>query len=278
MSDSRKSILITGCSTGIGHDAAHRLARRGWRVFAACRAAEDADRLTAEGLEGIVLDYEDRDSVARAAEAVLEATDGRLTALFNNGAYAIPGPIEDLSRAAMEAQFQANFLGWHDLTVRLIPAMRKAGHGRIVNCSSVLGLVSAPYRGAYCATKFALEAWSDALRMEMRGTGIHVSLIEPGPIDTAFRPNAVKQFERWVDWERSARVDEYRGGLLDRLYKGSGGSRFELPASAVAAKLIHAVESRRPKARYYVTTPTYIADALRRALPAPLLDRIVERG
>ncbi len=273
-----RSILITGSSTGIGHDAAHRLAKRGWRVFAACRASDDVARLTGEGLEAVQLDYEDPDSVSDAVETVLSATDGTLTALFNNGAYAIPGPIEDLSRDAMDAQFQANFLGWHDLTVRLIPAMRAQGGGRIVNCSSVLGLVSAPYRGSYSATKFAVEAWSDALRMEMRDTGIRVSLIEPGPIATDFRKNAIKEFDRWVDWENSARVDEYRDTLLDKLKKGSDGSRFELPASSVTLKLIHAVENPRPKARYYVTTPTYMADVLRRVLPTSLLDRIVERG
>ena len=273
-----RSILITGCSSGIGYDAAHRLAKRGWRVLAGCRAQADVERLTSEGFEGIQLDYEDPDSVAAAAGHVLDATGGTLTALFNNGAYAIPGPLEDLSRAAMNTQFQANFLGWHDLTVRLIPTMRAQGRGRIVNCSSVLGFVSAPFRGSYCATKFALEAWSDALRMELRKTDIHVSLIEPGPIATEFRKNAIKHFERWVDWENSAWVDEYRESLLDRLRTGSNGSRFELPASAVTQKLIHAVENPKPKPRYYVTTPTYGADMLRRVLPTSLLDRILERG
>ena len=275
---SERSILITGSSSGIGNDAAHRLSKRGWRVFASCRNPDDATRLSTEGLEGIHLDYEDPASVQAAVETVLDATGGTLTALFNNGAYAIPGPLEDLSRDAMDAQFQANFLGWHDLTVRLIPTMRAQGHGRIVSCSSVLGLVSAPFRGSYSATKFALEAWSDALRMEMRKTGLHVSLIEPGPIATDFRKNAIKEFDHWIDWENSARVDEYRDSLLNRLKKGSNGSRFQLPASSVTAKLIHAVENPRPKARYYVTTPTYVVDVLRRVLPTPLLDRILERG
>ena len=278
MADGEKSILITGASSGIGRDAAQTFANRGWRVFAACRKPEDAELVSANGLIGLHLDYEIRDSVAAAVDQVLNVTGGRLDALFNNGAYAIPAPIEDLSRDAMSAIFNANFLGWHDLTIRILPVMRTQGHGRIVNCSSVLGLVSAPYRGSYCATKFALEAWADALRMEMAATGIRISLIEPGPIDTNFRKNAIKRFEQWVDWETSPRVAEYRDGLLDRLYKGSGGGPFMLPASAVTKKLIHAVEHPRPKARYFVTAPTYGADFIRRVLPTPLLDRVLARG
>ena len=278
MSGSERSILITGAASGIGRDAAQTFARRGWRVFAACRKPEDAELFSEGELDGIHLDYEDRGSIAAAVDHVLNATGGRLDALFNNGAYAIPGPIEDLSRDAMSAIFNANFLGWHDLTVQVLPAMRAQGHGRIVNCSSVLGLVSTPYRGAYSATKFALEAWADALRMEMAGTGIQVSLIEPGPIDTNFRKNAVRQFEKWVDWEKSPRADEYQDELLDRLYKGSGGSRFMLPASAVTKKLIHAVEHPKAKARYFVTVPTYGANIIRRILPTTLLDKVLTRG
>jgi len=278
MPDHPRSILITGCSTGIGYDAAHTLARRGWRVLAACRKPEDAERLAAEGLETLVLDYEDPASVAAAAETALGMTGGRLDALFNNGAYAIPAPLEDLPRPAISAIFNANFIGWHDLTVRLLPAMRAQGHGRIVNCSSVLGLVATPYRGAYNATKFALEAWSDTLRMEMAATGIRVSLIEPGPIATPFRKNAIAQFERWVDWEASPRAEEYRANLLDRLYEGSGRNPFRRPASAVTARLIHAIESPRPRRRYYVTVPTHAMAVARRLLPTALLDRILIRG
>ncbi|QMU59471.1 MAG: SDR family NAD(P)-dependent oxidoreductase [Boseongicola sp.] len=274
----QKSILITGCSSGIGHDAAKEFARRGWKVFAGCRKAEDAAKIEGENLIGIHLDYEDETTIISAVERVLAETGGTLDALFNNGAYAIPAPVEDISREAMTAIFNANFLGWHDLTARLIPAMRAQGHGRIVNCSSVLGLVSTPYRGAYAATKFAVEAWSDALRMEMADLGIQVSLIEPGPIATQFRPNAIRAFERWIDWENSPRADQYRSDLLNRLYKGSSGSSFRKSPSAVTAKLIHAVESRRPKARYFVTAPTYAANLLRRALPTSLLDRILIRG
>ncbi|WP_095587383.1 SDR family NAD(P)-dependent oxidoreductase [Actibacterium ureilyticum] len=273
---SGKTILITGCSTGIGYDAAHSLKARGWRVFATCRQPADCDRLLDEGLESLVLDYEDPASIAAAVESVLDRTGGTLDALFNNGAYAIPAPLEDVPRDAMRAIFEANLIGWHDLTNQVIPAMRAQGHGRIINCSSVLGLVGMKWRGAYVATKFALEGMTDVLRQEMDGTGIRVSLIEPGPIATPFRKNAVAQFEKWIDWESSARADQYRESLLDQLYKGSSGPSW--PASAVTAKLIHAVESPRPRARYFVTTPTHIANGLRRVLPTGLLDRALGRG
>lgn len=271
-----KSILITGSSTGIGYDAAHALKARGWRVFATCRKPEDVARLRDEGMESFTLDYEDPETITAALTAILEATGGQLNALFNNGAYAIPAPLEDVPRDAMRAIFEANLIGWHDLTNQVIPVMRAQGHGRIVNCSSVLGIVGAKWRGAYVATKFALEGMTDVLRMEMRGTGIDVSLIEPGPITTAFRQNAVAEFEKWIDWESSARAEEYRATLLDLLHKGSSGPSW--PPSAVTKKLIHAVESPRPRPRYFVTTPTHIASGLRRILPTSLLDRALGRA
>ncbi len=275
---SRKSILITGCSTGIGHDAAHRLNARGWRVFATCRKAEDCARLRDEGLESLVLDYADEASIATALSDILARTGGTLDALFNNGAYAIPGAVEDLPRAALQANFEANLFGWHDLTRRVIPVMRAQGHGRIVNCSSVLGLTAMPWRGSYNATKFALEGLTDTLRLEMRGTGIKVVMIEPGPIGTAFRRNATRQFEQWIDWQASARAEQYRDSLLKRLYDETSSDRFELPASAVTAKLIRALEHPRPKPRYFVTTPTYVADFMRRFVPTRVLDRVFSKG
>ncbi|WGV15645.1 SDR family oxidoreductase [Fuscovulum ytuae] len=273
-----RTILITGCSSGIGHHAAHALKARGWRVFATCRQQGDCDRLIAEGLESFPLDYASEDSIARAVEETLSRTDGRLDALFNNGAFACPGAVEDLPRGALREIFETNLFGYHDLSRRLIPTFRAQGHGRIVQCSSVLGLVGAKWRGAYVSTKFALEGLSDVLRLEMTGTGVEVILIEPGPIGTRIRQNAIPHFEKWIDWENSARRDEY-AALRDRLYKPSAKKdRFELPCSAVTAKLIHAVESPRPRARYYVTTPTYIAGLLRRLLPTRLLDRAIAKG
>jgi NAD(P)-dependent dehydrogenase (short-subunit alcohol dehydrogenase family) len=273
----QRSILITGCSSGIGLDAARGLAARGWRVFATCRQEADCVRLRAEGLESFVLDYADEDSIAAAVEQVATRTGGRLDALFNNGAFACPGAVEDLPRGALRAIFEVNLFGYHDLTRRVIPMMRAQGSGRIVNCSSVLGLVGIKWRGAYVATKFAMEGLTDVLRIEMAGTGIDVILIEPGPITSRIRANAIPHFERWIDWEQSARSAEYRP-LLDRLYAERGPDTFELPPAAVTKKLIRALESRRPAARYYVTLPTHAMGLLRRILPTRLLDWIISRG
>jgi NAD(P)-dependent dehydrogenase (short-subunit alcohol dehydrogenase family) len=275
---SQRSILITGCSSGIGLDAARGLASRGWRVLATCRQEVDCDRLRAEGLESFRLDYADETSIAEAVDETLRRTGGRLDALFNNGAFACPGLVEDLPRGALREIFETNLFGYHDLARRVIPVMRAQGAGRIVNCSSVLGLVGMRFRGAYVATKFAMEGLTDVMRIELRGSGIEVILIEPGPIATKIRENAIPHFERWIDWEASAQSDLYRR-LRGRLYdKKVRKDAFELEPSAVTAKLIRALEARRPKARYYVTTPTYIMGLARRTLPTGALDWLIARG
>lgn len=272
-----KSILITGCSSGIGLAAAHGLRAQGWRVFASCRQQRDCDRLRAQGFESPLIDYADAETIMSGLSEVLTATGGTLDALFNNGAYGMPGAVEDVPTEGLRHIFEANFFGWHELTRLVIPVMRAQGHGRIVQCSSVLGLVAYPWRGAYTATKFALEGLSDTLRLELKGTGIHVVLIEPGPITSKLREKAIPHFERFIDWQNSALRDKYEGGLLKRLYEDRGPDRFELPPSAVTAKLIHALEARRPAPRYYVTTPTYIAGILRRILPTRLSDAVLGR-
>ncbi|MEZ5910787.1 MAG: SDR family oxidoreductase [Paracoccaceae bacterium] len=273
----KRTILITGCSSGIGYDAAHGLASRGWRVFATCRKETDCARLRGEGLESFVLDYEDEATIAAAVDETLRRTGGTLDAVFNNGAYAVPGAVEDLPTGALRAIFEANLFGYHELTRRVLPVMRAQGHGRIVNCSSVLGLVPMTWRGAYVATKFAMEGLTDVLRIEMAGTGIHPILIEPGPITSKIRENSIAHFEKWINWQGSARAEEYRS-LLHRLYDKRGPDRFELPASAVTAKLIHALEAPRPHPRYYVTTPTYLMGTLRRLLPTRALDWVISRA
>lgn len=269
-------ILITGCSSGIGYDAAHGLKARGWRVFATCRQEADCERLRAEGLESFRLDYADEDSIAAAVDEV-RTRAGRLDALFNNGAFACPGLVEDLPRGALREIFEVNLFGYHDLTRRVLPMMRAQGAGRIVNCSSVLGIVGAEWRGAYVATKFAMEGLTDVMRLEMRGTGIEPILIEPGPIGTKIRVNSIPHFERWIDWRNSARSADY-ARLLHRLYQAGGPDRFQLPPSAVTKALIHAVEARRPRARYYVTLPTHVAGLGRRLLPTRMLDWLVGKG
>ncbi|MET0687653.1 MAG: SDR family NAD(P)-dependent oxidoreductase [Methyloceanibacter sp.] len=270
---SGKSILITGCSSGIGLCAAETLKARGWRVFATARKPEDIARLKDQvGVESLYLDYAEPDSIADAAEHVLRAINGRLDALFNNGGYGQPGALEDIRRDVLRAQFEANVFGWHDLTARVIPAMRKRGQGRVVFCSSVLGLIGAPYRGAYCASKFAVEALADTLRMELAVSGIHVVLIEPGPIATRFVERAIEAYRRNVDLEASHHRETYRARIA-RMEAG-GQQTYKLGPEAVVAKL----DSPRPKFRYYVTLPTYAVALLRRILPTGALDAVARRN
>jgi NAD(P)-dependent dehydrogenase (short-subunit alcohol dehydrogenase family) len=269
----QRSILITGCSSGIGLASAREMKARGWRVFATARKPEDLARLkTQEKVDGLYLDYAEPESIAVAARQVLDATDGKLTALFNNGTYGQPGAVEDLRPEVLRAQFEAGFFGWHDLTRRIIPSMRANGEGRLIFCSSVLGLIAAPYRGAYCASKFAIEALADSLRIELASSGIKVILIEPGPIASRFLEHALEAYRRNIDLEASPHRDIYRTRIA-RLEEG-GSQTFKLGPEAVAAKLVAALTSRRPKPRYYVTVPTYVAVLLRRVLPARALDAI----
>lgn len=271
-----KTVLITGCSSGIGLDAARHMQARGWRVIATCRQDDDLEARRAEGMDAIHLELGDEDSVARAAQAALSL--GRIDALVNNAAFAIPGAVEDLPRGALRSIFEANLFGTHDLTTRLIPHFRQHG-GRVVNISSVLGLIGIPWRGAYVATKFALEGLTDVLRVEMADTPVRFILIEPGPIGTRIRANSIPHFERWIDWENSARADQYRQTLLQRLYHPSAKKdRFELPPGAVSARIAQALESRNPRPRYYVTVPTHVSGIGRRLLSTRALDWMARRG
>jgi NAD(P)-dependent dehydrogenase (short-subunit alcohol dehydrogenase family) len=271
-----KTILMTGCSTGIGYVCAKGLKDRGWRVFATARAPRDVLRLESEGFEAIRLDYSDTKSVRSCAAEVSKRTGGKLFALFNNGAYGQPGALEDISRKVMEEQFAANFFGWHELTNLCLPMMRKRGSGRIVQCSSVLGLVALKWRGPYTASKFAVEGLSDTLRLELRTTNIRVVTINPGPIESNFVANARAAFLRNVDMTNSHYKDVFER-QRQRLDRG-GATRFKLPASAVLEKLILAVESPQPRARYYVTKATWLLAILRRILPQSLLDRVANRA
>jgi NAD(P)-dependent dehydrogenase (short-subunit alcohol dehydrogenase family) len=273
----QRSVLITGCSSGIGLASARVMKARGWRVFATARKPEDLARLKqGDGFESLYLDYAEPESIAAVADQVLDATGGALTALFNNGAYGQPGAVEDLRPEVLRAQLEVNVIGWLDLTRRVIPAMRARHEGRIVFCSSVLGLIAAPYRGAYCASKFAVEALGDTLRMELAGTGIHVSLIEPGPIATRFIEHALEAYRRNIDMEGSPHREIYRARLAQM--EAGGQKTFKLPPEAVGAKLVHALEAKRPKARYYVTFPTYAVAILRRLLPTAALDAVAAKN
>ena len=267
----KRTVLITGCSSGIGYATAKGLARRGYRVFATARKTKDVDRLNGEGLESLVLDLNSEVSIKEAVQEVLSRTGGTLFALFNNAAYGQPGAVEDLSTHALREQFESNFFGWHELTRLIIPVMRRQGYGRIIQNSSVLGLVAMKYRGAYNASKFAIEGLTDTLRMELFGTDIFVSLIEPGPIDSSFRTNAHRVFRNSIDCEKSAHQHAYRG-VEKRLSHTGAEPPFTRPPAVVLNRVIRILECRRPKARYYVTVPTYAFALMRRFFPHWLLD------
>ncbi|GGC10274.1 short-chain dehydrogenase/reductase [Marinobacterium zhoushanense] len=274
-----KTILITGCSSGIGKHCALGLQAEGYRVFATARKPEDVQALTDLGLESLLLDLDDSVSIRDALTEILSRTGGTLDALFNNGAYGQPGAVEDLTRDVMRAQLETNLLGWLELTNLVLPVMRRQGHGRIVMNSSVLGLVALKYRGAYNCSKFALEGLTDTLRLELVGSNIYVSLIEPGPIESAFRSNAFKAFQDHIDVENSAHRATYEA-VVKRLSNRTPGREpaFTLSPEAVLKPLRHALESRRPRPRYYVTLPTYFMGWMRRLLPTRWFDPILVRA
>ena len=275
-STSLPSIIVTGCSSGIGAYCARALKAEGWRVFATVRRDEDRAGLEADGIETLLMDYTKPETIAALVETVLARTGGRLDALFNNGAYGQAGAVEDLPVEALREQFETNVFGWHDLTRRIIPVMRRQGHGRIVQCSSILGIVPYRWRGAYNASKFALEGLSLTLRMELAGSGIHVSLIEPGPIASRFTANALTHIERVIDLENSVHAEEYRRQLR-RLRGESEPARGKLGPEAVHTVLRHALTARKPRPHYVVTRPAKQGVLLKKLLPAALFYRIIGR-
>ena len=273
----KKTILITGCSSGIGYRVAHALHDKGYRVLATARRQESVDELLNEGLESLRLDLADSDSIQSAFEEVMRRTDGNLYALFNNGAYGLPGAIEDLSRDALRTQFETNVFGWQELTCLALRVMRRQGYGRIIQNSSVLGFVSMPFRGAYNSSKYAIEGFSDTLRLELKGTNIYISLIEPGPIASQFRVNSLKALEKYIDIDNSFHREKYRG-VLKRLNKKGPAVPFTLPPEAVLKRVMHALEASNPKPRYYVTLPTYLFGSLKRILSTRLLDILLAKA
>ncbi len=269
------TILVTGASSGIGAFCARALKKDGWRVFATARKAEDIAALQADGIEAFHLDYTEPDSIAALVDSILALTGGTLDALFNNGAYAQAGAVEDLPTEALRAQFEANVFGWHDLTRRIVPVMRRQGSGRIVHCSSILGLLPARFRGAYAASKHALEGLMLCLRQELEGTSISVSLIEPGPVESRIATNGLPWFLRYVDIEASPHRQAYQAQLA-RMQAGGSKGRFKLGPAAVYTVLAHALASPRPRTHYPVTVPAKLGILLKRLLPQRLFYRVIE--
>jgi NAD(P)-dependent dehydrogenase (short-subunit alcohol dehydrogenase family) len=272
----QRTILVTGCSSGIGAYCARALKADGWRVFATVRRQEDLGPLEADGIEALLLDYTKPETISAAVATVREHTGDRIDALFNNGAYGQPGAVEDLATDVLREQFETNFFGWHELTRQILPLMRKQGHGRIVNCSSILGLVPYRFRGAYTASKFALEGLTITLRMELQDSGIHVSLIEPGPIATRFTANALAKINEHIDLEGSPHAVEYRRQL--KRLDGSGPiNKHKLGPEAVYDVLKSALNVSNPRPHYLVTTPAKQGVLLKRLLPANLFYRLMRR-
>ena len=271
-----KTVLITGCSTGIGYATAIELKNRGHKVIASARKQGDVERLRKKGFLAVHIDLADSTSIQQGFNKALELADNKIDVLFNNGAFGQPGAVEDLSRDVLKFQFETNLFGTHELTNLVIPLMRTQGHGRIIYNSSILGLVAMPYRGAYNASKYALEGLADTLRLELHGSNISVSLIEPGPILSNFRTNSYILYNNNIDVENSFHKNTYLK-MEARLQKEGAAMPFTLPAKAVADKVIHAVESARPKIHYYVTFPTYLFAFLKRILPTAWLDSLLKR-
>lgn len=278
MASSSPTILISGCSSGIGYCVAHGLRAKGWRVLASARRPEDVARLQDEGFAACLLDIADAESIAAAVAWAWEQSDGRIDALFNNAGFGVPGAVEDLSRAALRHQFETNVFGSIELTNALLPLFRQQGRGRLLFNSSVLGFAAMPFRGAYNASKFALEGFVDTLRLELHGSGIHAVLIEPGPIVSRFRANAAAQFARWLPDAASSRHAASYAQMQQRLKTPGVTSRLTLPPEAVLAAVEKALTARRPAIRYRVTLPTIVFWYAKRLLPSRWCDALLRRA
>lgn len=274
-----QSILITGCSTGIGFCAAKMLKERGYRVFASARKSADVEKLKAQGFESVQLDLNDIQSMRLALTEILEKTGGTLDALFNNAGYLQAGAIEDLSRESERIQFETNVFGPIELTRLVLPIMRQQGHGRIIFNSSILGVITIPYYGAYNASKFALEGFGNTLRQELRGTDIFVSLINPGPITSALRGTALKHYQTTLGQRPDTVHRQAYDYLENRYFKTSKREeRFFQGPEAVVKQLIHALESKHPKAHYFVGFPAKLLAILHRILPDRAFDWVISKA
>ena len=278
-----RTILVTGCSSGIGAYCARALREEGWSVHATARTPHDIAALSADGLHAHHLDYAEPASIAARLGEVLEATGGRLDALFNNGAHSQPGAVEDLPMNALRAQFEANFFGWADLTKRVVPVMRGQertdwGRGRIVHCSSILGLAPLRFRGAYNASKHALEGLMLTQRQELASARIHVSMIEPGPVATRIALNAVAHARAHIDIENSPHRADYERRLAELEKGGSLADPRAAGPEIVHRALRHALYARNPRPQYIVTRPARALAFAARVLPRSWTQSLLTRA
>ena len=266
----QKTVFVTGCSSGIGLCIARKLHNSPFRLIASCRKQEDVERLNSEGIETIMLDLACEESVTNGAAKLSEMTNNRIFGLINNGAYGQPGAVIDLRRSVLREQFETNVFGTQQLTNLLLPMMLPYGEGRVIQISSILGFICLKFRGAYNASKFALEGLTDTMRLEHANTGVQFSLVEPGPITSEFRKNAYAMFARHIDTKNSFFKDSYAS--VDKRLKESERARFTLPADAVHRAVWHALTHSKPRIRYRVTIPTKIMMVLKRVFPDRVMD------
>jgi NAD(P)-dependent dehydrogenase (short-subunit alcohol dehydrogenase family) len=273
MADVSKAVLITGCSSGIGHATAERLADRGWTVYATARKPESIEDLEGKGCRVLALDVTDDDSM-RAAVAEVEEREGAVGVLVNNAGYSLSGAVESLSMEDLRTQFETNVFGLVRLAQLVLPGMRRQRFGRVVNLSSMGGKLVFPGGGAYHATKYAVEALSDAMRFELEGFGVDVVVIEPGLIRTRFGEAAVGTIQGGDE-------DGPYGGFNQAVAATTAGA-YEGPMSklgagpdAVARTIERAISSRRPRTRYPVTASARLLLAQHAILPDRLWDRVV---
>lgn len=272
----QKTILITGCSSGIGYDTAHYLHNNGYRVFASARKNEDVQRLKDEGLDAYLLDVTKPETISQTLETILAQTGGKLYAVFNNAGYGQPGAVEDISTDVLKEQFETNLFGLHEMTRQAIPIMRAQGYGRIIQHSSVLGLISLRFRGAYNASKYAIEGLCDTLRLELDKDDIHVVTINTGPVHSDFRKNATKKYYEHIDGKPTVFEKEYKKELLP--YEGKKAKDpFTKNSDVVIANIVKALESKKPRPRYYNTSATHLLGGLKRILSTAILDKVLLR-
>ncbi|ASK77762.1 short-chain dehydrogenase [Paraphotobacterium marinum] len=272
----KKNIIITGCSSGIGKMAAILLHKKNFNVIASYRSKTDVIDLEQQGIKCLHLDMRDTKSINGFYEKACEYFNHQIDCIFHNAAYGQVGAIEDLPIEALQEQFQVNFFAIHQLTLLILKNMRKYNSGRIVINSSVLGFVALKYRGAYVASKFALEGWADTLRLELSKTNIDVSIIEPGPISSKFRENALLYFYKYIkNFKNSNYFEDYQI-QIERLESNKSSNKYTLPPEKVVDALLHALESKDPKIRYLITKPTKYIRILKRVLSDRKLDRLLK--
>lgn len=270
----RVSILITGCSSGIGYFCAKKLHLDGYKVYATTRNEEDVTRLKAEGLEAFKLDVTNSHEITKAVEFIQKNNDGKLDILFNNAGFGQPGALEDLPLVALKEQFETNVFGNFELTQKMLPLLRNSTNPKIVQNSSVLGIISLKYRGAYNASKYAIEGLSDTLRLELEPFGIKVVLIEPGPVVSHFRKNAYEKFKKYIKVDGSFYENDYRSSI--KRFESVEKDPFTLDESSIYKVMRKIIKEQNPKPRYRVTIPTTLFWFLKRVLSTRLLDKVLK--